>query len=181
MKIIRNIGLILLCFLFIFASRKENRKVVEPAKVTTPVILKPVELDLPEGWIFKQVAYYCDSFNVPKKYIYDVGMNESGWRNPNDSNFIIGPWYVPGESSHGDLQMINSTWRIYSKRLGLTKKTRKNLLIACIAMSKDCYLLGDSSWRKARYIYARGRWKSPSKWTKLERKFMSKMNFEKYN
>lgn len=146
--------------------------------------LSNVELDtgyqLPQGWIFEKVKYYADELGVPRQFVYDIGKNESDWRNPNDSTFIMPPLYVKNESSYGDCQMLTTTYRAYQKKLGLGPMTRENLLIACIHHMKYCYLIGDSSWKKARYIYARGRWREPYRWTSLERKFMSKMNFNEY-
>ena len=55
-----------------------------------------------------------------------MGMNESGWRNPDNLEYIQGPDFVPGESSYGDLQMITPTWNYWSKKLGLKEKNRKN-------------------------------------------------------
>jgi hypothetical protein len=132
-------------------------------------------------WVFEKLEFYCDSLNIPYDLMYQIGMNESGLLHPNDSNFIQGPDYVKNEDSQGDFQMIHSTWRVWSKKLKLEEKNRENLLIACTHYFKYCYIYGDSSWRKARYIYARGRWKEPYRWTRLERKFMDKINFNTYD
>ena len=152
-----------------------------PIKCNWDKIYQKDEFQLPEGWIFNKLKLHCNKYGVPKEYMYEVGQNESGWRNPNDSTFIMPPLYVKNERSFGDCQMLNSTYRIWAKQLGLKEKTRENLLIACIAMSKECYIIGDSSWEKARYIYARGKWKPKYKWTKLENRFMNKIDFKKYD
>lgn len=136
---------------------------------------------LPEGWIFNKLEIHCIEYGVPVEYMYEVGLNESNWRFPNDSTFIMPPLFVKGENSYGDCQMLNRTYSVWSKKLGLKEKTRENLLIACIAMSKECYIIGDSSWEKARFIYARGKWRPKSTWTTLETKFMSKIDFKKYD
>lgn len=135
---------------------------------------------LPKGKIFDLIIQYSDSFEVPKELVYEIGNNESGWLHPNDLNYIQQPTYVPGESSKGDLQVIDKSFKSLSKELHLKEKTRETLLIAGIYYLKKCYIQNDSSWYKARYVYARGRWKNPNKWTKLEKKFMSKINFNKY-
>lgn len=173
--------LIFILILNLILISSKSVKTEKPISYQINIEEQDTGFQFPEGWIFEIAKYYCDSLNVPREYVYDVGMNESGWKYPNDSTFIQGPDYVPGETSQGDLQMIDPTWEYWSKQLNLKQKNRKNLLIACIAYHKYCYWKGDSSWEKARYIYARGRWKPKSKWTKLEKRFMSKMNFKKYN
>lgn len=169
----RHLVCIILLSLLNYRSTDEIIIIPQPVEDT-------IDTGLPDGWIFEKVFYYSDSFNVPKDLVYEIGLNESGWRNPNDSNYIQQPDYVPGEPSYGDLQMLNSTWNTFSKKLNLKEKNRETLLIASIYLLKYCYTIGDSSWYKARYIYARGKWKEPNKWTKLEKKFMSKIDFTKY-
>ena len=83
---------------------------------------------------------------------------------------------------NGDLQIMPATYKIWYKKLGLTGgKTRYNYLIVGIAYLKYCKDQGDGTWRQARYIYARGRWKNPSQWTKLEHRFMSDIDWKLYD
>lgn len=129
-----------------------------------------------------EVAWFASVFDiadsiamamgVPPGLVYDIGKNESGWPKPYDVNYLI---------RNGDLQVMEPTFNIMYKRLGLSGgKTRYNYLVIGIAYLKYNYdLLG--SWKKARYAYGRGYWKPPSQWTALEKKFMGKIDWSKYD
>lgn len=110
---------------------------------------------------------------VPVGFVRDVGRNESRWPNPTDLDYLI---------PDGDLQIIPATYNHWYKKLGLTGgKTRYNYLIVGIHYLKDCRERGDGTWRQARYIYCRGRWKDPSKWTNLERRIMADVDWSLYD
>jgi hypothetical protein len=114
----------------------------------------------------------CWSLNIPSQLVREIGQNESNWRCIKS---------LSGGTDFGDLQVIDETFDYWYHRLKLTGgKTRKNYLIAGIYYLKyhyDRY----GSWEKARYAYGRGSWKKRSEWTSLETKFMSKINWKKYD
>ena len=123
--------------------------------------------------VFQWADSIAASIGVPPKLVYEVGMNESHWPNPKNLDYLI---------KDGDLQIIDRTFDIMYKRLGLTSgRTRYNYLVVGIHYLKDCYNRGNGTWRQARYIYGRGRWKDPSQWTKLERHFMTKIDWKQYD
>lgn len=108
---------------------------------------------------------------VPPKLVYEIGLNESKWPKIYDTNYLI---------RNGDLQVMEGTFNIMYKRLGLTGgKTRYNYLVVGIMYLKNNYNL-HGSWKKARYAYGRGAWKSPAQWTALERNFMNKIDWNQY-
>lgn len=111
-------------------------------------------------------------YGVPYGLVYEIGMNESKWPNIYDHNHLI---------YKGDLQVIDRSFDILYKELNLSGgKTRTNYLICGIYYLKKNYDVY-GSWRKARYAYGRGRWKPESQWTKLERHFMNKIDWSKYD
>lgn len=122
--------------------------------------------------IFDLADSIADVFDVPRKLVYEIGMNESRWQNPYDLHYLI---------KDGDLQVIDRTFNHFYKELGLKGgKTRKNYLMVGIyylRVNYDIY----HNWEKARYAYGRGRWKPRSEWTALEKKFMSKINWSEYD
>jgi len=123
--------------------------------------------------VFDWVDSIATAMGVPPGFVNDVGRNESKWPKPNNLNYLI---------PNGDLQIMPATYKIWYKKLGLTGgKTRYNYLIVGIAYLKYCKDQGDGTWRQARYIYARGRWKNPSQWTKLEHRFMSDIDWKLYD
>lgn len=123
--------------------------------------------------VFDWVDSIATAMGVPPGFVKDVGRNESKWPKPNNLNYLI---------PNGDLQIMPATYKIWYKKLGLTGgKTRYNYLIVGIAYLKYCKDQGDGTWRQARYIYARGRWKNPSQWTKLEHRFMSDIDWKLYD
>lgn len=114
----------------------------------------------------------CLSAGVPPGLIRDIGNNETGWRFIRDFS---------GGTAHGDLQIVDNTFFHWYKKLKLKGgKTRENYLIVGIYYIKSLYKTY-GSWQKARYAYARGHWKEPSKWSALERKFMGKIDWEQYD
>ena len=121
--------------------------------------------------VFDLADSIADVFDVPKKLVYEIGMNESRWPNPYDLSHLI---------KDGDLQVIDRTFNHFYKELGLRGgKTRKNYLMVGIyylRVNYDIY----HNWEKARYAYGRGRWKPRTEWTALEKKFMSKINWNQY-
>lgn len=114
----------------------------------------------------------CLSAGVPPGLIRDIGNNETGWRYIRDFS---------GGTAHGDLQIVDNTYYYWYKKLNLKGgKTRENYLIVGIYYIKALYKTF-GSWQKARYAYARGHWKEPSKWSPLEKKFMGKINWSQYD
>jgi hypothetical protein len=114
----------------------------------------------------------CKSIGVPAELIREIGENESKW------TFIRSKSGGPGK---GDLQVIDNTFNHWYKKLNLKGGyTRSNYLIVSVHYFKYCYEI-EHSWRKARFIYARGRWRDESTWTAMERAFMHKINWEKYD
>jgi hypothetical protein len=111
-------------------------------------------------------------FGVPPQLVYEIGMNESRWPNIHDMDYLI---------KDGDLQVIDRSFWILYKELNLTGgKTRYNYLLCAIYYLRKNY---DKygSWEKARYAYGRGRWKPPEQWTAMERNFMRKIDWSKYD
>ncbi len=114
----------------------------------------------------------CIATGVPPGLIRDIGNNETGWRFIRDFN---------GGTAHGDLQIVDNTFFHWYKKLKLTGgKTRENYLIVGIYYLKSLHKTF-GSWQKARYAYARGHWKEPAKWSALEKKFMGKIDWTKYD
>jgi len=114
----------------------------------------------------------CQEAHVPYELIYEIGKNESNWTYVKNTN---------GGSDFGDLQVIDQTYWYWYKRLNLKGgKTRKNYLKVGIYYLKYLY---DKygTWKKARFAYGRGHWREPHTWTHLERKFMGKIDFSKYD
>jgi hypothetical protein len=112
------------------------------------------------------------AMQVPPQLVYEIGLNESKWLRIYDLSYLI---------VFGDLQVIDRTFNYFYKQLGLKGgKTRINYLIVGIYYLRLNYeQLG--SWRKARYAYGRGFWKPPNEWTSLERSFMNRIDWSKYD
>jgi hypothetical protein len=127
----------------------------------------------------KDIFYYVDSlssiYQVPSELVVEIGQNESGWRNSDDTNYIR-MCGIKGEDSRGDLQ-VNMKYR---KSHGLKSITRLTLLEAGIKHLRKCYDRS-GSWRKARFIYGRGHWRPYHRWTRMEKHFMNKINWYKYD
>ncbi len=125
---------------------------------------------------YKSILDIADSlaleFKVPPELVYEIGMNESRWLNIYDMDYVI---------KDGDLQVIDRTFNVFYKQLNLSGgKTRRNYLIIGIYYLRQNYEMYQS-WRKARYAYGRGRWRPESEWTRLERSFMNKIDWSKYD
>ncbi|MFT5725483.1 MAG: hypothetical protein ACI9JN_002608 [Bacteroidia bacterium] len=114
----------------------------------------------------------CLSIGVPNKLVREIGQNETGWRCIRS---------LSGGTDFGDLQVIDETFDYWYQRLDLTGgKSRYNYLVVGIHYLKynhDRY----NSWEKARFAYARGSWRNQSTWTCLEERFMTKINWSKYD
>ncbi|MFT4523245.1 MAG: hypothetical protein ACI8ZN_002197 [Bacteroidia bacterium] len=130
----------------------------------TYILLEPSILDIADS--------IAISHGVPPELVYEIGMNESRWPNMYDLDYLI---------KDGDLQIIDRTFNIFYKRLGLTGgKTRYNYLVVGIYYLRRNYD-HQGSWRKARYCYGRGFWKPETQWTTLEKHFMGKIDWTKYD
>ena len=114
----------------------------------------------------------CSEAGVPYSLVYEIGKNESNWTFIKNSN---------GGSDFGDLQVIDQTYWYWYKHLTLKGgKTRKNYLKVGIYYLK--YLHNKyGTGEKARFAYGRGHWREPYTWTRLEKKFMRKIDFSKYD
>lgn len=122
------------------------------------------------------IFYFVDSisevYRIPAGLIYEIGMNESRWPKPEDINHLI---------KDGDLQVVDRTFKYWYNQIGLTGgKNRVNYLIVGCHYLKYCYDR-TGSWEKARFMYGRGHWREPHTWTALEKKFMSKIDWSKYD
>lgn len=114
----------------------------------------------------------CQAAGVPFELVKEIGQNESGWRYIQNTN---------GGSDHGDLQVIDQTYWYWYDKLDLEGgKTRRNYLKVAIYYLKDLHNKYDS-WEKTRFAYGRGHWRGPETWTALEKKFMGKIDFTKYD
>ncbi|MBO6516371.1 MAG: hypothetical protein JJ975_07450 [Bacteroidia bacterium] len=112
------------------------------------------------------------AYGVPPKLVYEIGMNESRWQNIYDLDYLI---------KDGDLQVIDRTFNHFYNEMGLTGgKTRRNYILVGIYYLKVNYNIYHN-WKKARYAYGRGRWKPESEWTRLERHFMNKIDWNQYD
>jgi hypothetical protein len=114
----------------------------------------------------------CKSLKVPNGLVLEIGQNESQW------NFIR---QKRGGRGKGDLQVIDNTFAHWYNLLHLKGgHTRSNYLIVSIHYLKHCYQ-EHGSWKKARFVYARGHWRDESTWTPMERAFMNKINWTNYD
>jgi hypothetical protein len=112
------------------------------------------------------------AMNVPPQLVYEIGLNESKWPMIYDHSYLI---------VFGDLQVIDRTFDYFYEQLGLKGgKTRINYLIIGIYYLRQNYEQ-QGSWQKARYAYGRGFWKPPNRWTALERHFMNKIDWRRYD
>ncbi|MBR9859523.1 lytic transglycosylase domain-containing protein [bacterium] len=136
------------------------------------VTKQPEDLNTEVKSVFEIADSICQEVGVPFELVKEIGNNESGWRCIQNTN---------GGTDFGDLQVIDVTYDYWYKRLKLKGgKTRKNYLAIGIHYLKynyDRY----GSWKKARFAYGRGNWRPESTWTALERKFMSKIDWSKYD
>jgi hypothetical protein len=140
----------------------------EAIKPIAPVINKKQK----SKSVFEVADSICQEADVPFELVKEIGNNESGWRYITNTN---------GGSDHGDLQVIDQTYWYWYDQLELTGgKTRRNYLKVGIYYLK--YLHNRyGSWEKARFAYGRGHWRDQSTWTDLEKKFMGKIDWTKYD
>lgn len=131
----------------------------------------------------RNIDYYRDSlcaiYGVPKELVREIGQNESNWLHPEDTSYIR-MCGIEGEDSRGDLQINMKYWEMFSRRYEIQHPNRIGLLqagIAHLANLRARY----GSWKKARFAYGRGHWRNESTWTALEKKFMTKINWNQYD
>lgn len=144
----------------------------EVAEKPLPPIHDTVYLPESTKTILQKSDSLSVAFGVPPQLVRQIGWNESKWT------------FIKSKSdgaSHGDLQLTGATFNHWYRELDLSGgETRENYLIAGIAYLKYCYDFS-GSWKKARYVYARGKWKPEWQWTSLERKFMQKIDWSNYD
>lgn len=122
--------------------------------------------------VFEVADSICQEAGVPFELVKEIGNNESGWRYISNTN---------GGTDHGDLQVIDPTFWYWYDKLELTGgKTRRNYLKVAIYYLKDCHNK-HGSWKKARFVYGRGHWRTEDTWTELEKTFMGKIDWTKYD
>jgi hypothetical protein len=122
--------------------------------------------------VFEVADSICIKARVPFELIKEIGQNESGWQ-------FIGN--KTGGSDFGDLQVIDITFDYWYKRLKLHGgKTRRNYLKIGIYYIKWLYDR-EGSWKRARFAYGRGKWRAEGTWTAMEKRFMHKIDWEKYD
>lgn len=119
--------------------------------------------------VFHYAKMYSEWYGVPFRFVYEVGLNESGWKKPLDTSFVR-LCEIPGEDSRGDLQ-VNMKYYPEDKPV-----TRLALLEHGISLMGD-YYHKYKDWRKVRFAYARYKLRHDSTWTATERKFMNAMTF----
>jgi len=165
----RYMSIVLVLFMFFnlnFIPLKTNTVYKTNESVTNPVSL--------------DVFYYVDSFSrkydVSRDFICDIGNNESNWLKPKDL-FYVRKCDIINEHSYGDLQ-LNSVLLKHYNQLNDTNDRIKLLELGIKHLSIIYKKTKD--YRKTRFIYGRGHWRSQNKWTALETKFMNKMNWNNY-
>lgn len=122
--------------------------------------------------VFEVADSICKEAGVPFELVKEIGNNESGWRYIQNTN---------GGSDNGDLQVIDPTYWYWYDKLELTGgKTRRNYLKVGIYYLKSLHNKY-GSWEKTRFAYGRGSWRDKSTWTNLEKKFMGKIDWTKYD
>lgn len=184
--------LFFLIMLFRFSSSSFAQKPNDTTEIsrtdqylfTLSITYFPCPYDSSEWCIIKDILskqklnifYFADSIsgalNIPPGLIYEIGMNESRWPNPDNLNHLI---------KDGDLQVVAKTFHHFYNKLGLTGGiTRVNYLIVACHYLIFCYEK-TGSWQKARFMYGRGHWREPSTWTPLEKRFMTKIDWSKYD
>ena len=148
---------------------KKNETAVEAAaaesKKEAPNVVKSKS-------VFEVADSICQEAGVPFELVKEIGQNESGWRYISNTN---------GGSDHGDLQVIDATFWYWYDNLDLKGgKTRRNYLKVAIYYLKSLHNKY-GTWEKTRFAYGRGHWRGPDTWTALEKKFMGKIDFTKYD
>ncbi|MBT8327717.1 MAG: hypothetical protein KJP21_08335 [Bacteroidia bacterium] len=140
--------------------------------VKTSELLEVKEKPSKSKSVFEVADSICQEADVPFELIKEIGNNESGWRYIKNTN---------GGSDNGDLQVIDATYWYWYDKLDLKGgKTRRNYLKVGIYYLKSLHNKY-GSWEKARFAYGRGSWRDASTWTALEKKFMGKIDWTKYD
>ena len=168
--IIMVISLVFILIATSFVNRQsEKKRLISELAV---VELKKGEIEVKSKSVLEVADSICQEAGVPFELVKQIGQNESGWRYIKNSN---------GGTDHGDLQVIDITYWHYYKKLGLSGgKTRRNYLKVAIYYLKDLHNKYNS-WEKARFAYGRGSWRNSTTWTPLEKKFMSKIDFSRFD
>ena len=139
------------------------------------------EMTKPEqkSGIFRVLDSLCSAYSVPYELVYEIGMNESRWKNSEDLEYIQ-MCGIEGEDSRGDLQVNMKYAEYFKNRYNVSNLDRIGLLEISV---KHLSWLGKrhKSWRKARFVYARGSWRGYKTWTNMEQHFMNKINWYKYD
>lgn len=154
-----------------FAGKVNTNPVVVQEKVE-----KNIEAKAQEGMNKEEAKAYaariCKKLGIPFELVDEIATNESRWR-------CIASEL--GGTDYGDMQVIEKTFNYWYDKLNLEGgKTRANYLKVGLNYLNYQYKRYDS-WEKARYAYARGNWKDSTEWTELEKTFMRKIDFTKYD
>lgn len=129
--------------------------------------------------IFFYVDSLCSIYQVPTELVIEIGQNESGWKNPEQLDYIR-MCQASNEDSRGDIQVNMKYWNYYKEKYDIQGYNRLYLLETGIAILRDNYdRFG--SWRKARFVYGRGHWRGHHTWTRMEKHFMYRINWYKYD
>ena len=153
-----------------FVSHKEISQ--ESQSNHENIEVKAVQKPSKSKSVFEVADSICQEAGVPFQLVKEIGDNESGWRYIKNTN---------GGTDNGDLQVIDATYWYWYDKLELTGgKTRRNYLKVGIYYLRNLYDRY-GSWEKARFAYGRGSWREPNTWTSLEKKFMSKIDWTKYD
>ena len=155
-----------------FVNRQKVKKNDAAVEATVAENKKEAPNVVKSKSVFEVADSMCQEAGVPFELVKEIGNNESGWRYITNTN---------GGSDHGDLQVIDATFWYWYKKLDLEGgKTRRNYLKVGIYYLKSLHKKY-GSWRKTRFAYGRGHWRGPETWTALEKKFMGKINYTKYD
>lgn len=155
-----------------FVNRQNVKKDESVVEATAVEIKKEAPNVVKSKSVFEIADSICLEAGVPFELVKEIGNNESGWRYISNTN---------GGSDHGDLQVIDATFWHWYKKLELEGgKTRRNYLKVGIYYLKSLHNKY-GSWEMTRFAYGRGHWRGPETWTKLEKKFMGKIDFSKYD
>jgi hypothetical protein len=161
-----------------FMAKKSTNTLVSQTQTPKVVAKKEItkQIEVPHKVHSKSVLEVADSIcqvaGVPFELVKEIGQNESGWQ-------YIGN--TTGGTDFGDLQVIDITFDYWYNRLKLQGgKTRRNYLKIGIYYLKWLYDR-EGSWQKARFCYGRGTWRDESTWTTMEKQFMHKIDWSKYD
>ncbi len=155
---------------FVNRQNKKNEEMARQAELLAMEATKIEEVKSKS--VFEVADSICQAADVPFELVKEIGNNESGWRYITNTN---------GGTDHGDLQVIDETYWYWYDKLDLEGgKTRRNYLKVGIYYLKSLHNKY-GSWKKARFAYGRGHWRTPDTWTCLEEKFMGKIDWTKYD